>query len=82
MYQAAPNVEGVSDPTLSLAPRPAALRREFEDLVLGDLLGPAGGADETRPIGVRDATSGELQGLPPTSRAGLSRRWLGRRFTD
>ncbi|MHB8464562.1 MAG: hypothetical protein ACYDH6_13900 [Acidimicrobiales bacterium] len=46
----------MSDPTLSLAPRPAALRREFEDLVLGDLLGPAGGADETLPgrIRVRD----------------------------
>jgi hypothetical protein len=42
--------------TLPVAPSPAGLRREFEDLVLGDLLGPSGGQDETLPgqIRVRD----------------------------
>ncbi len=35
--------------TPPLAPSPAALRREFQDLVVGDLLGPAGGDDETLP---------------------------------
>lgn len=37
------------DATLPLAPSPAALRRELEALVVGDLLGPAGGEDETLP---------------------------------
>src|SRR5690242_16473637 len=39
----------VSDLTLSMAPSPAVLRRELEQLVVGDLLGPAGGPDETLP---------------------------------
>jgi len=39
----------VSDTTPALAPSPAALRRELEQLVVGDLLGPAGGQDETLP---------------------------------
>jgi hypothetical protein len=33
-----------------LVPSPAALRREFEALVINDLLGPAGGPDETLPV--------------------------------
>lgn len=37
------------DPTLPLTPSPAALRRELQGLVVGDLLGPAGGDDETLP---------------------------------
>ncbi len=39
----------MSDSTLRLAPTPAALRRELEQLVVGDLLGPAGGDEETLP---------------------------------
>lgn len=39
----------MTDPTLALAPTPAGLRRELEQLVVGDLLGPAGGDDETLP---------------------------------
>ncbi|MFP5327659.1 MAG: DISARM system helicase DrmA [Acidimicrobiia bacterium] len=39
----------MTDPTLSLAPSPAGLRRELESLIVGDLLGPAGGDDETLP---------------------------------
>ncbi len=39
----------MSDPRLSLAPSPAALRRELESLIVGDLLGPAGGEGETLP---------------------------------
>jgi len=34
------------DPPLPLTPSPAALRREFQDLIVGDLLGPA--LDEVR----------------------------------
>lgn len=37
------------DSTLPLAPTPAALRRELEQLVVGDLFGPAGGDEETLP---------------------------------
>src|SRR5205823_6547191 len=51
--QVARNVDGVPDPTLPLAPAPAEIRRELEQLVLGDLLGPAGGDDETLPGRVR-----------------------------
>jgi hypothetical protein len=41
---------------LHLAPTPVGLRRELEDLVVGDLLGPSGGDEETLPgqIRVRD----------------------------
>lgn len=39
----------VNDATLPLAPTPAGLRRELEQLFVGDLLGPAGGEDEQLP---------------------------------
>ena len=39
----------MTDDALTPSPTPAALRRELEDLVFGDLLGPAGGEDETLP---------------------------------
>jgi hypothetical protein len=42
-------IEVTDDLTLPLAPTPAGLRRELEQLVVGDLLGPAGGRDETLP---------------------------------
>jgi len=56
------------DPTLPLIPSPAALRREFQDLVVGDLLGPAGGDEETLPgrTRVRDRyLVGMLADIPP-----------------
>lgn len=43
----------MTDGTLDLAPTPAGLRREFESLVVGDLLGPAGGENETLPGNTR-----------------------------
>ena len=49
MSQTFPKVNGVPDETLPLAPTPADLRRELEQLVVGDLLGPAGGENETLP---------------------------------
>jgi Helicase conserved C-terminal domain len=49
MSQTFPKVNGVPNETLPLAPTQAGLRRELEELVVGDLLGPAGGKDETLP---------------------------------
>ena len=50
------NVRAMTSDILPLAPTPAGLRRELEDLVVGDLLGPSGGDEETLPgqIRVRD----------------------------
>ena len=50
------NVRAMMSDVLPFATTPASLRRELEDLVVGDLLGPSGGDDETLPgrIRVRD----------------------------
>lgn len=37
------------EPPLPLAPSPAEIREELQALIIGDLLGPAGGADEEIP---------------------------------
>jgi Helicase conserved C-terminal domain len=42
-------VRAMTSEVLPLTPSPARLRRELEGLVLGDLLGPSGGEEETLP---------------------------------
>jgi hypothetical protein len=45
----APTTDAATPPPLSLVATPAERRDELEQMVIGDLLGPAGGEDETLP---------------------------------